>query len=44
MKDWGLTVEQQQAVIPYLKDTYGIGISQEQLMKSLMDEKYADLV
>ena len=33
-----LTEDEKKAIRPYLNETYGIGISQEQLMRVLMDE------
>ena len=38
MRQYGLTDEEQNAFRKYLKVSFGVGISQEQLMKSLMDE------
>ena len=38
MRQYGLTEEEQNAFRKYLKVSFGVGISQEQLMKSLMDE------
>lgn len=38
MEKFGLTKQEQMTIYPYIKDTYGIGISQEQLMLVLMDE------
>lgn len=38
MTRYGLTLNNRQAVRPYLRETYGIGISQEQLMRILMDK------
>ena len=37
MQTYGLTDEEQDAFRKYLKVSFGVGISQEQLMKSLMD-------
>ena len=37
MNHYGLTEEEQNAFRKYLKVSFGVGISQEQLMKSLMD-------
>ena len=37
MNHYGLTQEEQNAFRKYLKVSFGVGISQEQLMKSLMD-------
>ena len=37
MRQYGLTEEEQNAFRKYLKVSFGVGISQEQLMKSLMD-------
>ena len=37
MRQYGLTDEEQNAFRKYLKVSFGVGISQEQLMKSLMD-------
>ena len=37
MQTYGLTNEEQDAFRKYLKVSFGVGISQEQLMKSLMD-------
>ena len=39
MDGYGLTQDEQMAFRRYLKVSYGVGISQEQLMKSLMDEE-----
>ena len=38
MRQYGLTEEEQNAFRKYLKVSFGVGISQEQLMKSLMDK------
>lgn len=38
MMQYGLTEEEQMAFRKYLKVSFGVGISQEQLMKSLMDK------
>ena len=38
MDNYGLTKQEKEAIRPYLSDTYGIGISQEQLMRVLMDK------
>lgn len=38
MRQYGLTEKEQNAFRKYLKVSFGVGISQEQLMKSLMDE------
>jgi len=38
MEQYGLTHDEQMAFRKYLNVSYGVGISQEQLMKSLMDE------
>ena len=38
MNHYGLTQEEQNAFRKYLKVSFGVGISQEQLMKSLMDK------
>ena len=38
MRQYGLTDEEQNAFRKYLNVSFGVGISQEQLMKSLMDE------
>ena len=38
MMQYGLTEKEQMAFRKYLKVSFGVGISQEQLMKSLMDE------
>ena len=39
MNRYNLTAAEQEAVKPYLSETYGIGISQEQLMRILMEPK-----
>ena len=39
MEQYGLTKEQQENVTPYFKPYYGVPISQEVLMKMVMDEK-----
>ena len=38
MDDFGLTKEEQKALEPYFKSSYGVPPSQEQLMRMLMDE------
>ena len=38
MDDFGLTKEEQAAIEPYFKSSYGVPPSQEQLMRMLMDE------
>ena len=38
MDDFGLTKEEQKAIEPYFKSSYGVPPSQEQLMRMLMDE------
>ena len=38
MTEYNLTEDEKKAIRPYLNETYGIGISQEQLMRVLMDE------
>ncbi len=38
MTRFGLTEEEQQALEPYFKPSYGVPPSQEQLMRMLMDE------
>lgn len=38
MDNFGLTKEEQKAIEPYFKSSYGVPPSQEQLMRMLMDE------
>jgi DNA polymerase-3 subunit alpha len=38
MNQFHLTKEEQEAIMPYLEESYGLGISQEQLMLVLMDK------
>ena len=38
MSQFGLTAEEQIAIEPYFKSSYGVPPSQEQLMRMLMDE------